>query len=504
MVLNGNELGRRTAGGVQLRAEPMRMIVRLLDLPAADVHRIDLMLWCSVKALDRRGEREMFAETFLSGQESAGIQDIAHHFAGPLKSAAARVLATQPAEFWMNVQNQGPIVEAMRQAGERAAFACGVELLPPFELELGSATLERQKIEAAGYKLSEFRTVAQMEQVQRASGLLQQFESLRKTMPELSASEVLERFGGADAGAMMQSLLLASGRSSSAVLWVVAGTSLLRVRPRPLPVTTTLLELPGDLGPLRSVQADGQRLLVGAQGGVMIVDPDRPGQARMLREPQVRSALGFNSAAASGDLIWASHGESGVVAWDASRPDETARAIRTATGARNLVALNDASVLYSIGGDVLRATIDADAAVVATGRAPVMMILPERDRVVLVRSDGTIEHLDRCNFARSKVQRRCGEISSAGVLPWRGSSRLLLATVDGPVYCVGLDDSVVTQYLSPPKGLRAIAACADVIAALAADRQRIVLWQTWAGDAVQADIHVSSVARHRAADVCFA
>ena len=80
--------------------------------------------------------------------------------------------------------------------------------------------------------------------------------------------------------------------------------------------------------------------------------------------------------------------------------------------------------------------------------------------------------------------------------PTEDYERLLVATEDGPVLCIGLDDSLVTQYLSPHRGIRVLAAAADLITGLSADRQRILLWRPWNPRQLAADIFVREESRH--------
>src|SRR5439155_20771299 len=89
--------------------------------------------------------------------------------------------------------------------------------------------------------------------------------------------------------------------------------------------------------------------------------------------------------------------------------------------------------------------------------------------------------------ARDAGERRCGAITAAGVLPWMGTSRLLLASEDGPICCVGGDDPLVTQYTSPHRGFRGVAASGATVAAISPDRQRLILWNSWDGRQVGAD-----------------
>jgi hypothetical protein len=238
---------------------------------------------------------------------------------------------------------------------------------------------------------------------------------------------------------------------------------------------------------------------------VLVVDPNRPADAIQLRDPQITSQLGFNSVARAGDLVWASHSEAGVAAWRIAEPDAPVKTVRDAVGARNLVALDDSRVIYSC--NVGTFVEDAGAQTITPGvndsSSAVVFIHAEGEGVTLVHSSGDIERLDRKTLERVSMLRRTGELARGGVLPWLGSTRLLLATCDGPVVCLGEDDPLVTQYTSAHRGLRAVAACADVVAALSADRQRIVLWNSWAGDAPLAEVHVAGIARHRCADICF-
>jgi hypothetical protein len=110
---------------------------------------------------------------------------------------------------------------------------------------------------------------------------------------------------------------------------------------------------------------------------------------------------------------------------------------------------------------------------------------------------------DRSTLACLDQQARGSRIVAAGVLPWLGSIRLLLAGHDGPIQCVGCDDSLVSQYASMHRGVRQVAATTDLVAAVSADRQRLILWNAWDGRKPLADLSVAAVAKHRIADIDF-
>jgi hypothetical protein len=505
MAPRGTELGRRVNGRVELRRDAVRLRLRLGDIPTADIHLIDVDFNASVRPLDERGEREMFEETFLNSRDAAGVDDIAAHFTPALHRAMCGLARTQPAEHWLAESSKQAVIDGLRAAAKPVAFACGVELLPPFDLVVTSRTLQREKLDEMERTLSQRRLAGQVENVQRAAELLREFSTLRQAMPELAAGQLLEHVAPANRGSMLQSLLMASATSATARLWAVAGTSLLTIDPRSRPSSpsATTTELPADLGPLRSVQADGDRLLIGAQTGVMIVDPHNSREVVLLRDPRIASQLGFNSVARTGSIVWASHSDGGVVWWDIDDVAKPRGTFADAKHARNLITLDDKHVIFSTKDAVFVGEIDESPAMIASTPSPVLLIHAGERGIDLVRSNGEVETLDRQTLQRKSLQRRAGELSAAGTLPFLGSSRLLLASSDGPIHCVGGDDTLMTQYLSIHRGLRAVAACADVVAALSGDRQRIVLWQSWAGESPAGEIHVGAAARHRAADICF-
>jgi hypothetical protein len=89
------------------------------------------------------------------------------------------------------------------------------------------------------------------------------------------------------------------------------------------------------------------------------------------------------------------------------------------------------------------------------------------------------------------------------MLPWMGDSRLLLATEEGPIFCVGLDDELVSQFLGPYPGLRIVAAAGNAVAAVTGDRQRVVVWHAWDGKMPATDLYLYGLARHRITELIF-
>ena len=132
----------------------------------------------------------------------------------------------------------------------------------------------------------------------------------------------------------------------------------------------------------------------------------------------------------------------------------------------------------------------------------VIAILPEPTRLLIVRHDGSIDLLERATRQITASIRGAGKTSAAAALPWLGSVRLLLAADDGPIDCVGLEDSHVTRYTSRQSELRVVTASTDQIAAISSDRQRLIIWHPWEATPA-AELHITAALRHRLADIEF-
>jgi hypothetical protein len=542
MPLKDNELARREAGAIECRTEPLRVSWTLSDLASGDSHSLDIRFSCSVRVADNVADRRMFAEVFRS-HESVTSEVLSQHFQRILLAAAAGLAAQSKAAEVVgssDAQHQQWIA-ALREAANPVAFAAGLELLAPFQLDIESPTLQRQRLEEIARARAEARTAGQAQQLQRASELLKQFQELRKAAPDLPAGKLLEQISAADRGATLQTLLLATShesRSTQTLLYAVSGNSLVRIDPRTSPPRLNLISLPQDLGPLRSVQSgivDGKSvLLIGARSGVMIVEPQAPQNARVYPVPNLESQLGFNAAICTNGQLFATHAEAGVVAWRISEPTspvevfaETASqspaapggadvsilvsgSVRSSSptfartmGARNLIPLDGSTIAYSLGNELIVRDHHSRTALPAHSHSEIIALLPTPRSIIAVHQDGTIAVLDRASRHFSEVRHRGGRITAAGQMPWLGDVRVLLATDEGPIDCIGLDDPLVTEYLSPYRGLKIVSASADLIAAVSPDRQRIILWNTPDPQRPAGEVHVTSQTRHRIADIEF-
>ena len=324
MLLRDNELARRQDGRLEIRSTPVRVRWSFNELSTSDGHELRAVFACSARAVPDATERRMLEEVLLGSRYSLTDDDLARHFAPALRMASSQVAQKHAAAQIVGDEVNAEMTDALRSAAKPVAFACGIELLPPFEIELQSPSFERERLRAMQRTLAEQQAAEQIGHVHRAAELLKQFQSIRESTPQFSPGQVLQQISPADRGAVLQTLLLASAKEQQAdQLWAVAGPYLVRIDARSAaPPQPRLFPLPPALGPLRSVQAaevgGHRRLLVGARSGFMAVDPANPSEPKLYGQSAIESPLGFNQV-----VFWseqqgfvASHGDAGNVGED--------------------------------------------------------------------------------------------------------------------------------------------------------------------------------------------
>ena len=525
MALAPNEFARRAGGAVEIVPNAVRLTWQLSGMTTSDSHTLAGRFTLSAQLADNPTDRKMFAEMILGTKPVVTLADLTELFAAAIRNAAMDLAPKRTVEQWVSGESKQQMIDALVKAAGGVAFSSGLEILPPYQLELVSQSLNEKRLAEFAAARVEERTKGQMAQLRRAGEVLAQFEEMRRSAPEISAGVLLERLSPQDRGGVLQTLLAgAAEKSDRQTLWAVAGPSLLKIDARVTPAKIQAIDVPSALGPLRSVQPGilrgKQMLLIGARSGIVAIDPSQPDQTTLFTDSSIQSELGFNRAIVCGSRVWGCHGQAGLVAWQIDVPsDPEARipvppglpVINSSSGSgrtrhispRNLQPIDDDYAIYSLGGaiKILYGIVPVDLP--TPNSSEVIAIVPESTRLLIVRADGSIDIFDRATREITSSVRGAGRTCAAAALPWLGTIRLLLASDDGPIDCVGLDDSQVSRFTSRHNDIRALAACADQIAAMSADRQRLIIWRTWESTPA-AEIHVTATIRHRLADIEFA
>ncbi|CAN5607013.1 hypothetical protein BH09PLA1_BH09PLA1_15730 [soil metagenome] len=515
-----NELARRTDGTIEFRAEPIRVRLELSAMQSRDHHDVRCTLNCSVRIAENQSDRRLLGEVLLADRNALHREDVSGYLANQIRARIESFVGNQNGDDLLSGAARGELLKEACAAADAAAFACGLIVLPPYQLDVQSDSVQRGKIEQMQRARAEARSADQVEHLRRAGELLRQFQSVRESSNGISPGRILEQIAPADRGSTLEALLAASSQQAGhASLWAVAGPYLVRIDPGETAPKVELLPLPATLGPLRSVQpanVEGKSvLLIGARNGFMLAERDRPiDSLASYADTDLKSELGFNRVALWSETagFLATHADGGLVGWNMgadSSPGTTHRDFgRTGSaglgvGARHLQTLDHQHAVFSTGNQLVVLEAERHSSLPAESTTGIVSIILTPNEFFAVHEDGLIVRYDRASREVMSREHRGGRLTTAAALPWLGSVRLLLAREDGAIECAGVEDQLITQYLSAHRGYKMLAANAAVVAAVSSDRQRLILWHSWDGRKPFAELHLTSQTRHRIADIEF-
>jgi hypothetical protein len=493
------------AGPVVNSGFPCRISWMIDDLLANDGHRLAISFSCTVAIAEGPAELKLFEEVFKSPGQATPVA-ILNHFMPGLRSAASDVAASEPARMLLSAGAWPQWIKAMQSAANEVAFMCGLQMLAPFDVEVTSPTMQRERLEQMQRIAAERRSADRVGHLARAAELLKQWESLKAAVPSITPGKLLEQVNPADRGLMLDTLLMAGVAGASGIaqpdLWAVSGSYLVRMDVKVDSPQPKLIPLPTGAGPLRSVRAQNGRLLIGARNGVLLVDPDNPEQTQVYCHPTLASEHGFTFTTQIGNHVWACHREGGLCGWhvgDLKKPEIAIDSARLGGDPKNLTV----GGLFSAGNRLFKMIEDRLPNRVLDCESPIVSVLPVENQIIVVTENGALHLLDGSTLEKNSEMQTTGRLSGAALLPWLSSSRLLLNRAGGPIECMGLEDQLVTQFAGGHTGMRSVAGCIGKVAAMSSDRQRILLWNAWDGRRTASEIYLTGMTHHRIADVVF-
>src|SRR4051794_39151430 len=124
--LSTHEFARRRDGQMAFRDDPMRVRFEIGGVWASDRPDLRCAFDCSVRVAESSADRRMLAEVLLHDRETLTHDDVIKHLSRKLTSAASDFASTRcAADLTGGGATRDGLLEALRQAADAAAFACG-------------------------------------------------------------------------------------------------------------------------------------------------------------------------------------------------------------------------------------------------------------------------------------------------------------------------------------------------------------------------------------------
>jgi hypothetical protein len=453
-----------------------------------------------VRLHDSPVDRRAFAEKFLRFSPVGTAAQVADYLRSQLDRRAAAVVAEHSVSELMDGAAIAEVAAELKSAAIKPLFAAGLELDGEPTVRLTSVDWQRRRAEEAAES-------ARQAAAAREGELLRRFEDIRRQNPDVPAGALLMGLPKGERLDALRALLKAAGARQRSRIFAVAGDILCEIDDAADEVLP--LQLAGGLGPLRSVCAVMRKgrphLLVGARDGVYLLDPEVPETAESFDADVEGSPFGFSNLAyddGSG-IIYATHADIGLVSWQI---DLGTRSVRSASDfkgdAPRQIDVQDGQVHVAAGCRLWRIGHDGGPQPVdGVGEEPVALMVGTERELLLVRPSGELSALGRNDMRMSPLSGRGDVVTVGTALPWLGESRLVLGdSFSTSLSQLGPHDDVRMSYASASGPFKSLAAAADVVAAVSADRYRLVCWRPWEEQSF-ADIYAMSRTRSRLADV---
>lgn len=522
MPLTLGLIAARTGIDVEFGDDLVSATIEIVGVTTRDGHTIcgtyTVPIRAATSALDRRALADALT---ASNSDAIGATEIAGLVRTDVEASLRYTADAHDAAWMLSQDGRRTTCQSLDNAVDSVAFRYGMQLDGASRWGVRSPTLDADRLRAAERVRVDAEAADRLRHLRHAATVARDVFAQGDGLP----ANFLESVAEADRPAALAATIARGAGKGVAPLYLVAGRSLVVIDPAS-PTARVVCTANDAVGALRSVRAlhHGAKnlLALGGQRGVELIDLAKTSEAApsagraVFVDDSQSSSLGFNDVAidpSTGHLV-ATHSQAGLVTWNfkvAGDADATHGAAErrspNLTGAGGLSTLGDGDQLaFSAGPRVYVVSAGEPREIFYAVDADVVAILPERGRSHVVTEDGAYVTLERDAAGQWRPGGRTatgGPVSAATALPWLSGVRLLLAREDGGLDCVGVDDTVVTRYASRHVGLRAIATSATHVAALTADRQRVVFWSAMDGRAPVGEVHVSAMVGNRVAGIEF-
>ncbi len=322
---------------VLVRNRAISVPIELEDTPSADHHGVHAEVELLVRCPPREDELAALHRTLL-GEAELTLEGLAAHVhAAGAPAALQAFIREQSAQNLVHNDQRDALLDSLSRALAAFLFASGLilERLGRVEFHSASLTREEQHRRSTARRADELAAKARLEEAALAA-TRRRLDALGDVLTKLQAAAtghtdlqwrtLLPALLPSERGRLLESLWrLTPDRTVAVALVVVAGRQCLWLDPTQPEQIVRRVDVPDDLGGLRSVtfDRDADALLVGAATGVWHLDPaDGRVVSKFAVATKTPPRTGFNAAVIRDRRLLATHSELGAWLWEFEEPRE--------------------------------------------------------------------------------------------------------------------------------------------------------------------------------------
>ena len=490
-----------------VRSTPIACAADASGLRSADGFDCHGSVRVPLRIMAETTELAAFRNDVLGSSDSLSVADLQRHFHWQMSRMLSDLAGRLSAGELLQPLDAATVRTVAENALGAACLAGGLTIDGPVAVHFDSpayhdhcrhqAGAEReQRRLAARAEIQRSLATARDEQLTHLVRMLERMNEASAKHEDVNVADLLRAFSEAERGELYAALWqLCPGARRTRFVAAVSGPQLLLFEPAQLDRPARRIELPEDLGLLRSVSSDPRSLdagllLVGAARGVHLVDIESGKPVRSLRADAAEhdgSRGGVNAAAMSHDRVFASHSQLGLMTWlREPAGDEASRALLAdlthGTSTVRCARVAESRLWFAVDQSLYALPVeDVDTATptrYAASSSTISSLAVAGDQVYAGNVDGQIIAWDVDDPDKAHIVRGAGggPVESIDVIATGGVSRLVIADRSRALMLMVVGDNFTCRYESPSQIVRRGAAAEDLFVAMNDTRDRLLAW----------------------------
>lgn len=511
-----------------IRTTPLEILIEV-DVTSKDGFSCQATVRLKVSLLLDRSDLVSFEHEVLGSHRVVQVEGLARYITPDLRDGLLAVARARDASQLIGAVDAHAIENALIETLQEPCFRAGLTLEGPPSVTVRSESFrhvsnQRQQVitqrtlHDSKHELQLAIQQAQNQHLDHLSDLLTRLKTLADDSPEADLPQLIKTFSDSQRGQIYQSLLASeSGLTKTRWIVIAAGDELLFFDPQHTDRPARRFEINGSVGPVRSVQSvrqpDGTvALWLGAATGVYRwpIDASCPDLTLSVQPtPDVRG--GFNSVAATGNRVYATHSELGLCAWslaDANTSTNLFGSLTHKAKAVRAVRACDGHLYAAIDHRVIRwpvGEMPSEPDLIFKGSVSIITALcPTTVGLYAGTADGDVLFWspggEKCPRRLHTGSGRSCE--SVWIAQNHGVERIIFTDTSLHVNVQVIGDSFACRYEAGGQTLRRVNVTDDLLVATNDLRDRLILWNPANQATPSATILVGSQTGHSVQDIC--
>lgn len=499
-----------------------------LTVHSIDHHACRAEVKLSATLIADAAELVGFRNRVMGSSSTADRSAVADYFRPHILAGLSSAADGRGVGALIDIENASTIAEEVYEAIKPVAFKAGIQVDPSITIHLDAPSYrqtqrtrehrrQRRAELSAKKHIEQARQAAETAQAADLQKRLAQLTRAADASPNESMMSLIRSFDAQERAQLYEALFATCDDTLvTDRIMVGAGDEILAFDPHSLNEPLQRVTVPGEVGPVRSIQATidatGQhRLCIGASVGIYESASDLQAGFRAYgveHDGGVRG--GMNAVTLAGDSIYATHSELGLLAWSRGSDAPARKLLEGITNEARVVRcahFEHNNIFFSADHAILRLTIggEPEKPQPFVGSRSMITALCVTDRELYAgNADGEIirwslDDPSQPSILHNGRQRSCESIH---MIEFAGIERLFYTDTSPAIFARIMGDEFISRFEAGGQTIRRVEVAADLIVGTNEARDRVFVWRPSQPASPAAVLPIARITGRSVQDVC--